>query len=153
LIGLCFLSSALPFINIYVCTKLNFDLFGTFQDMARTGIHYDKWLWGDNSTSIKGMIMVLEHCPFSHCHLSTNHVSFKSLKNFQRHGPDRHPLCKINGYVDITQQIYRVGLWSKFHLNANSSFKVVCRTRYRIDRRTKRTICFPFWEHKKLPVV
>ena len=39
-----FLSSALPLINIYVCTKFNFDLFGTFQDMGWTGIHYEKWL-------------------------------------------------------------------------------------------------------------
>ena len=25
----------------------HFDLFGTFQDMAWTGIHYEKWLRGD----------------------------------------------------------------------------------------------------------
>jgi len=37
------LSSALPFINIYVCTKFNFNPFGTFQYMARTGIYYDKY--------------------------------------------------------------------------------------------------------------
>ena len=40
-IGVWFLSSALPLINIYVC-KFNFNPFYTFQDMARTGIHYEK---------------------------------------------------------------------------------------------------------------
>ena len=40
--GLWFLSSVLPFINTYVCTKFNFNLFGTFQDMAQTVIHYEK---------------------------------------------------------------------------------------------------------------
>ena len=35
-IGLWFLSSVLPFINIYVCTKLNFNPICTFQDMTRT---------------------------------------------------------------------------------------------------------------------
>jgi len=29
------MSSVLPFINIYACTKLNFNPFSTFQDMAR----------------------------------------------------------------------------------------------------------------------
>jgi len=37
------LSSALPLINIYVCTKFNFNPFCTFQDMAQTGIYYDKY--------------------------------------------------------------------------------------------------------------
>ena len=41
-LGLCFLSSVFPFINIYVCTKFNFNLFNTFQHMAQTGIHYEK---------------------------------------------------------------------------------------------------------------
>jgi len=37
------LSSALLLINIYVCTKLNFNPFCAFQDMAQTGIYYDKY--------------------------------------------------------------------------------------------------------------
>ena len=41
-IGLWFLSSVLPIINIDVCTEFNFNLFCTFQDMARTGNHYEK---------------------------------------------------------------------------------------------------------------
>ena len=45
--------------------------------MAWTGIHYEKWLWGDNSLKIQGMIMVLGFCPFPHCHLSINQVLFK----------------------------------------------------------------------------
>ena len=44
----------------------------SFQDMAPTGIYYNKWLWGDNYVTIQGMIMVHMHCPFSHCRLSTN---------------------------------------------------------------------------------
>jgi len=68
------LSSALPLINIYVWTEFNFDLFGTFQDMARTCIHYEKLLRGDKSINIKGMTMVIAHCTFSHCHLFTNQV-------------------------------------------------------------------------------
>jgi len=41
-IGLWFLSSAHPPINIYVCTKFNFNPFCIFQDMAWTGIYYEK---------------------------------------------------------------------------------------------------------------
>jgi len=55
-VGLWFLSSALPLINIYVCTKFNFNPFCTFQDMAQTGIHYKtKWLRGGNSVNIAGL--------------------------------------------------------------------------------------------------
>jgi len=36
------LSSAFPLINIYVCTKFNFNPFCTLQDMAQTGIQYEK---------------------------------------------------------------------------------------------------------------
>jgi len=42
MIGLWFLSSSLPLIYIYVCTKFNFNPFSTFQDMARTSNHYEK---------------------------------------------------------------------------------------------------------------
>ena len=45
-IELWFLSSVLPLINIYVCTKFNFHPFCTFQDMARTGIYYEKMVMG-----------------------------------------------------------------------------------------------------------
>ena len=59
----------------------------------------------------------------------------------------------------MTQQICRVWLWflgsvlpliaiylyTKFYLNANSSFKVICQTRYRTDGQMDKeaTICFP----------
>jgi len=33
-----------------------------------------KLIWGDNSVNIQDRIIVLVHCPFSHCHLSTNQV-------------------------------------------------------------------------------
>jgi len=42
MIGLWFLSSALPLIYIYVCTKFHFNPFCTFQDMAWTGNTYEK---------------------------------------------------------------------------------------------------------------
>jgi len=38
-IGLWFLSTALPLINIYVCTKFNFHPFCTSQNMGRTSNH------------------------------------------------------------------------------------------------------------------
>ena len=91
-----------------------------------------KWLWVDNSVNIQGRIL----------------VSFQSLLYFPRYGPDSHiHYQKINVYGEITQQISRVGLWflgsalpliaiylyTKFYLNANSSFKVICRIRYRTD--------------------
>jgi len=108
---LWFLSSVLPFINIYVCTKFNFNPFSTFQDMARISNHYEKWLREDNSINNQGRVMVLVHCPSSHCHL----------------------------YI------------TNSHWNANSSFKVICQTRYRMDRQTdrqSRLYVFPFGEHK-----
>ena len=47
------------------------------QDMARTSIHYEKWLREDNSIHIHGRIMVLGFSPSPHCHLFINQVSFK----------------------------------------------------------------------------
>ena len=40
---------------------LNFTPFCTFQDMTRTGNHYEKWLWGDNTINIQSRTMVLVH--------------------------------------------------------------------------------------------
>jgi len=68
-IELWFLSDVLPFINIYVCTKFHFNPFCTFQDMARTGNTYVKWLKGDNSIHIQGEIMVDGLSPSTHCNL------------------------------------------------------------------------------------
>ena len=48
-----------------------YDIFCTFEDMARTSNHYEnKMLRGDNSIHIQGMVMVLVHWPSTHCHLS-----------------------------------------------------------------------------------
>ena len=59
-IWLWFLSSALPLINIYVRTELNFNHFCTFQDMAQAWIHYEKkWLRGDNYVNTQGMSTAL----------------------------------------------------------------------------------------------
>jgi len=38
-----------------------------------------KWLWGDNYVNIQDRIIVLVHCPFPHCYLYVNQVSFRSL--------------------------------------------------------------------------
>jgi len=88
------LSSVLPLININACTKFNFNPFCTFQDMAQTGIHYErnKWLWRDNYVNIQGRSMVLVHYPSPDYNLSINQVSFQVLLYFSRYGPDTHPL-------------------------------------------------------------
>ena len=67
MVGLWILGTALPLINIYVCTKFNFNTFCTFQDMTQTHIHYgEKWLRGDNTVNIQGRSMVLKHSTSSH---------------------------------------------------------------------------------------
>jgi len=89
-IGLWFLSSALPLINIYVC---DFNPFCSFKDMAQTGIHYEKkWLWGDNYVNIQCRIIIYVHCPSPDCHLSINQDPFQSPLYFSRYGPDRQHL-------------------------------------------------------------
>jgi len=40
------LCTALPLIYIYLCTKFNLNPFSTFQDMAQTGIYYEKLVMG-----------------------------------------------------------------------------------------------------------
>jgi len=63
---------------IYLQTKFNINHFCAFKDMARTDIHKETWLRGDNSINIQGRIIVLGFCHSAHCHLSINQVSFKS---------------------------------------------------------------------------
>jgi len=95
------MSSALPLINIYVCTKFNFNPFCTFHDMAQAGIHYEnnKWLRGDNYVNIQCRIMVLVLCPTPDCHLSIKQVPFQSLLFW----PGHTPIMKIiNCYGEIT---------------------------------------------------
>ena len=82
MIGLWFLSTVLPVINIYACSQLNFTFTCTFKDMARTGNTYDKWLRGDNSTDMQGMIMVIGFCHSPHCHPSIYQVLFKCQQWF-----------------------------------------------------------------------
>ena len=77
------MSSVLPFNNIYVRTKFHFNPFSTFQDMARTGIHYEKLIVKEITVSKLGRIMVLVHCPSSHCHLSIDQVPLQSFCTFQ----------------------------------------------------------------------
>ena len=96
----------------------------------------------------------------SHCHLFINQVSFNHFCTFQdmaRTG-NNYEIWEITQYM----YIYRIGLcflgsaliaiylYTKFYLNANSSFKVIWQTRYRTDGRTKRGIyASTFGEHKK----
>jgi len=68
-----------------------------------------------------------------------------------------------NGYGEITQQICRVGLWflgsalpligiyiyTKYDLNANSSFNVISRTRYRKDGQSGDYMLPPLHKNKK----
>ena len=51
--------------------------FCTFQDMARTGNKYEKWLRRDYSINIQGRSMGLESGPSPNCHLSIYQVLFK----------------------------------------------------------------------------
>jgi len=71
------MDTALLLIAIYLQTMFHFNPLSTFKDMAQTCIHYEKWLWGDNSIHIQNRIMVLGFRPSPHCHLSINQVSFK----------------------------------------------------------------------------
>jgi len=138
--------------------KFNFNPFCTFQDMNQTGIHYGKnWLWGDNYENIQGRIVVLVHCSSPECHLSINQVPFQSLLYLARYCSRQASMMtntklRRDNSVNITGRIMVLGfcpfsaiyLYSKFDLNDNSSFKVICRTRYRLDGQMDRaaTICF-----------
>ena len=68
-VGLWFLCTALPFTAIYLKSKVYINPFCTFQDIAWTGIHYEKKGNREifNSLHISGRIMVLLHCPSPHC--------------------------------------------------------------------------------------
>ena len=119
MIGLYFLSSALPLINIYVCTKFHFNPFCTFQDMARTHtpIMTNTQLRRDNSINIHDIIMVLVFCPSSHCHLAINQVSFQSIQYFSRYGPDRHKYEKWlrgDNTVNIQGRFMVIVVWYCF---------------------------------------
>ena len=89
-IGSWFLSSALPLINIYVCTKFHINPVCTLQDIwpGQTSIMEKR---GD-FVNTQGMSVVLVHGTFSHCHISINQVLFQSLKYFPRYCSDRHPI-------------------------------------------------------------
>ena len=58
----------------YLCMyTFNFNPFCSFQDMARVGNMYGgKWLRGHISVNMQGSVMVLVHCPSTHCYLSIN---------------------------------------------------------------------------------
>ena len=94
------MSSVLPLINIYVCTKFNFNPFCTFQDMARHASIMKKWLRGDNYVNIHDRIIVFVHCPFPHCYLSINQVSISLVLSKIWHG--QASIMK-NDYGEITQ--------------------------------------------------
>ena len=80
---------SLPYIYKPCFTSIPFLLNKIWAGQATT---MKTWLWGNNSVNIQERIIVLVHCPFSHCHISINQVSFQYLLYFPRYGPDRHPL-------------------------------------------------------------
>ena len=82
----------LPLTDIYLLTKFHFNPFCTFQDMARTGNNYEKWLSGDNSVNTQGRIMVLCAMPFLILPSICKPSSIASLLYFPRYGPDRQQL-------------------------------------------------------------
>jgi len=71
--------TALPLFHIYV--SLYVPSFISIPSVllkiwpGQASIMKNKWLRGDNSVKIQSRIMVLVHCPSSHCHLSINQVS------------------------------------------------------------------------------
>jgi len=87
------LSSALPLISIYVCTKFNFN--------TRQAPTLKKCLWGDNSVNTQDRTIMLVHCVFPHYYLSINQVSLKSLV-LSKIWPGQASIMK-NGYGEITQ--------------------------------------------------
>ena len=134
----------LPLVNIYVCTKFNFNPFGTFQDTAWISNHYGKKrLWmGDNSVIYREGLCTMHFLSLP----SIYQHSFQSLLYFSRYGPDRNPLWKKkwlrgDNTVNIQGMIVVLvhcpsphwHLYTKFHLNANSSFKVISQKRYWTD--------------------
>ena len=95
---------------------------------GQTSIMKKKWLRRDNTVNIQGRIMVLMHSTSSPCHLSINQVSFQSLSVF----------------LSLPSTGIYIQKCTKTDLNGNSSFKVICRTRYRDGQTDKvTTICFP----------
>ena len=84
------------YVNIYTCEILHIlGLFVKFVDKTYNVIKSTTILTRvslvANSINIQGRIIVLVHCPSSHCHLSINQVSFQSLLYFPRYmyGPDK----------------------------------------------------------------
>ena len=77
------MSSALPFINIYVCTKFNFNPFCTFQDMAGQASIMKKWLWEYNSINKIGLSFWCTALPLTFIYLQTkfNINQFCTLKD------------------------------------------------------------------------
>jgi len=67
------LSSALPLINIYVSSLISIPLY--FPRLWHGQAYIMKNGYGEITlVNIPDRIIVLVHCPFPHCHLSTNQV-------------------------------------------------------------------------------
>ena len=99
----------------------------------------NKWLRGDNSVCSAVHFLRLP---------SIYNPSFISIQFvLSKISPRQASIIKLNGKVPLIA-IY---LYTKFYLNAISSFKAICRTRYRTDGQTDKaaTICFPFGKHNK----
>ena len=97
--------------------------------------------------------MVIVHCPFISLP-SIYKPSFISIP-FILHKiwPGQASIMKNkrlrgNNSINIQGRIMVHGFCPFPHFNANSNFKVIWRTRYQTDRRTKRRLSAPFGEHK-----
>ena len=77
-------SCVLPFLSLSSIYKPSFISirFVLFRIWPRKATIMRNWLRRDNSINIQGWIMVLVHCPSTHCHLSINQVSLKSHRQF-----------------------------------------------------------------------
>ena len=113
-----------------------------------------KMVTGDNTVNIQGRVMVLVHSTSSHCNLSITKFHFNPFCTFQdmtQTGNNYEKWLRGDNTVNMQGRLWFLGsalsliaiyLYTKFDLNGNSSFKVICRTRYR-DGRTKRRLYAP----------
>ena len=83
-------------------------------------------LRGNNSVNIQGRIMVLVHCPSTHCHLSINHVSFRAFQDMARTGINYEKwlwgdnTVNVHNYVCIYAYLYEycmMGRWPLCTIN------------------------------------
>ena len=157
-----FLCTALPLTVIYVYIKFHFNNpFSTHLDMARTGIHCEKWLRGDNSINIQGMIVVLVPFPSLPFSYKPNFIEMPIvvLKLFAGQGTRRTDIQiwrtkrRLCAYPNV-EHTNTITIMIKKHFSATRVWPVKRRNRFKcrctdwgskevIDGRTNK-IC-PHW--------